>query len=60
MSDRKIEALLTLCGNGRGPIGRDRIAMLEGVAIPSFDTARFFTMALFIQSCGITSTSERC
>jgi len=33
MSDRKIEALLTLCGNGRGPIGRDRIAMLEGVAM---------------------------
>lgn len=32
MSDSKIEALLALRGKGQGPIGRDRIAMLEAVA----------------------------
>ncbi|HIJ37782.1 MAG TPA: TOBE domain-containing protein [Rhodospirillaceae bacterium] len=32
MTDNKIEALLALKGNQGGPIGRDRIAMLEAVA----------------------------
>lgn len=32
MSEGKIEALLALRGKGQGPIGRDRIAMLEAVA----------------------------
>lgn len=32
MTDRKIEALLALRGKDHGPIGRDRISMLEAVA----------------------------
>jgi molybdate transport system regulatory protein len=32
MADHKIEALLALRGKGQGPIGRDRISMLEAVA----------------------------
>ncbi|HVI51468.1 MAG TPA: TOBE domain-containing protein [Candidatus Sulfotelmatobacter sp.] len=32
MKDSQVEALLALRGKGQGPIGRDRIAMLEAVA----------------------------
>ena len=42
MAVGKIEAVLALRGQGAGPIGRDRIAMLEAVAQPMVSQSWMF------------------